>query len=729
MSYPEAQQSPIKWLPTAIGGIVIGFVETVFAVSLASLIFSGGLAAELPRGIGIMLVTIIVHSMLMAFLTSSSGILSSIQDSPAVVAAAAAAGITGAGLGTHSLPTVLIFIASASVLAGFVLILLARFRLGALVRYLPYPVIGGFLAGTGALMLLGGIGVMTGISVTLSTLPDLFSLDRLVLWLPGLGFGILIFWGMRTIRHILTFPAFLLAGLGSFYLVLFLSGLSIQEATHSGLLLGNMGGGINWSPVNISDLTTIDWPVLSHQAGNMLVIAIITPITLLLNISGIELAIQEDVDLNKEMRALGWVNILSGFAGGTIGFHSLGMTRLSHEMKARNRRIGIIVGLVPLLILFLGSAILAYIPIPLLGSLLVFLGLGFSYEWVVEKRQSLMLADWLVVLFIGVTIVVLGFLPGIILGLGIVVAMFLVDYSRTNIFYHELSGTEITSNVERNAHHQRELLRLGQHTSIMELQGFIFFGTASTILDKLKARLSDDTVPLRYMILDFRRVTGVDSSVAYSFMKALFQAEAKDFMLIFTHLSSQLERMFTHSGLVPNDHLKYFPNLDYALEWVEDLLIMQNQVTRTHVPSTLTLQLADRGFSKDLTKQLEPYLEVVHLEEGDVLIHEGAESDDLYFIELGQVTVTVDVADGTSVRLQTLSMGTLVGEIGFILKTQRSATVKADFTTVARRLTRDAMNLLEAENPELALAFKDLLLSVTSERLVGATHKIAALNR
>src|SRR6266487_278427 len=53
-------------------------------------------------------------------------------------------------------------------------LLLGQFRRGSLVRYLPYPVIGGFLAGTGWLLVLGGLGVMTTVPAQLGDLPSLF---------------------------------------------------------------------------------------------------------------------------------------------------------------------------------------------------------------------------------------------------------------------------------------------------------------------------------------------------------------------------------------------------------------------------------------------------------------------------------------------------------------------------------------------------------------------------
>ena len=121
------------------------------------------------------------------------------------------------------------------------------------------------------------------------------------------------------------------------------------------------------------------------------------------------------------------------------------------------------------------------------------------------------------------------------------IVLFVLNYSRINVVHHALSGAEMTQ--------QRRALRLppagtgedlGQHIYILELQGFIFFGTANALLEQIRARVADtEQPPVRYIILDFRRVTGLDSSAVLSFVKGKQLAEAQDITLVLTHISGK----------------------------------------------------------------------------------------------------------------------------------------------------------------------------------------------
>lgn len=718
-----------RWTATILTGTIIGFVVTVFAISLASLIFSGNLASELPRGIGIALMTLSISTILLSLLTSSSGIIASVQDSAAVIVAGITA-VIASTMTPNTLPTVFVTIAGTTFITGLVFMVLGTFKLANLVRYLPYPIIGGFLMGTGALLLFGSIRIMTGVPMTPANLPGLFTSEQLITWLPGLAFGLVIFFSTRYFQQVYTLPLLLFIGLVLFYSVLFISGISIDMAIQEGFLLGDVGRAAEWRFFDFSQLGMVEWSLLSSQLGDIVVIFILTSMAVLLNISGIEVTIKEDIDLNHELRALGILNIVSALAGGMVGFHSVSQTTISHHMKARSRYLGVVVGVVPLLILVLGGSILAYIPKPLLGTLLALFGLTLSYNWAIEKRRSLTLVEYVTMLGIGFVIVAAGYLPGIILGLFVLVAMFIFDYSRTNIFYQILTGSEVSSNVERNAYHQRALRELGDHSYILKLQGFIFFGTANIILETAKTRLADKTrLSLDFLILDFRRVTGIDSSVVYSFTKLSYQAKIDSFKILLTGLSDTLEHQLAHKGIQANEQFMIFRDLDQALEWCEDMIITEDRITSVHIPTTLNLQLAERGFDKEYTKRLKPYLELVRLEPGDVLIQQGTEADSLYFIELGKVTVSIQGHDASPIRLQTLELGTLVGEIGFFLKMPRTATVVADQRTTAHRLTRENLEKLGESDPETAIAFKDLMLRVVSERLVIADRRIASLNQ
>jgi len=181
-------------LPSLTAGLVIGIINITVEISLAALIFSGPLVLFLSNGIGMMLVSVIVFMLLVGLTSSLRGIVAGPQDSPAAILALMAAAIAS-GLPTDTSPeavfaTIAAAIAITSFAAGLFFLLLGQLKSGNLVRFIPYPVVGGFLAGTGWLLAKGAFGVMTDLPVTFASLPRFFQPHTLGLWLPGLVLGI-----------------------------------------------------------------------------------------------------------------------------------------------------------------------------------------------------------------------------------------------------------------------------------------------------------------------------------------------------------------------------------------------------------------------------------------------------------------------------------------------------------------------------------------------------------
>ena len=718
-------------LPNITAGLVFGVTEVVFGISLASLIFSGPLQVYLHRGIAVVLISSAVNMIFMSVFASLEGTLSGIQDDPAVLMAVAVSALVASiTVKSQLLPSVITLIFVTTFMVGGFMLLLGHFRLGGLMRYIPYPVIGGFLAGTGWLLARGAIGVAAGYELSAENLPHFFQSDQLISWIPAVILGLALFWGTRRIHHYLVMPGILVGALVIFYLLLVVGGISIADATRRGLLMGDIGGQAVWQPLPVADLMNANWSAVFGQGSNIGTIVLLSTIILLLNISGMELEVQGDVDLNHELRVAGVNNILTSLAGGMIGFQDLSYSTLLHRMGARGRMTGVIIGLICLLTLFFGTSLLAYIPRPMLGGLLLFLGLNFLYEWIVEGYQQLGRVDYAVVLLILGIIAATNFITGVSVGLVVMIIIFVVKYSRINIFHHILSGSETASRVERNAYHQRELVKLGKHVYVLELEGFIFFGTANAVLNQVRSRADNpDEKPLLYLLLDFRRVTGLDSSAMFSLIKVKHLADARNFTLIFTHLADSMQAELMRSGLPADEKVVFHSDLDHGLEWCEEKLLEISQITRTHMPINLQVQLGDLGFAFENTHKLKSYLEQIQLFPGDYLIHQGETRSDLYFIEIGQVSVYLELDNGEKVRVQTPSMGTILGELSFYLDVPRSASVIADFNTVAYRLTRTAMEEMKAKDPELAIAFNEMMVRVIAERLVANNRELVALNR
>jgi SulP family sulfate permease len=546
-----------------------------------------------------------------------------------------------------------------------------------------------------------------------------------------MAFAIVLYYSLRRIDHFLVVPIVLLVVIALFYLALMVTGTSIAEATSLGLLLGEVSGEGAWQPLNLESFLSADWFAVLGQGGNIAIILGISVISLLLNSSALELTFQQDVDLNRELRNAGLANILSGLSGGAIGYHAIDLSTLCQRTGARSRIPGLVAGAITAAVLVAGLPLLAFCPKPILGGLLFFMGLGFLVEWVIDGWSRLPRADYAIVLMILVVIGVSDFIVGVGIGLLAMIVLFVLKYSRIDVVHNALSGAQIKSTVERYAHHRRELRKLGKHITILKLQGYIFFGTANALLEQIQTRVNSTEQPdVRYIILDFRRVTGLDSSAVISFVKVLQLVEMEGIKLLFTSISDKIRQQLELAGLFEGDHrATIFPDLDHGLEWCENHLLEAEMVTVRLFPDTLQLQLAQNGFKKTDAARLMKFLERVEFEEGDTLIQQGDAADNLYFIESGGVSVYLKLGEDKRIRLQTLGMGTIVGELGLYLGSTRSASVFADSPTIAYRLTQKALVKMKEKESKLAAAFHEYIVCMLSERLVALNRLIEIIQK
>jgi SulP family sulfate permease len=733
-----------NWIPGLTSGTLIGIKEAIFALSVGSLIFSGDLAPYLAYGLGIALVTQIIVLVAISLGSSVPGVMGGLQDTSSVILAAMAAalfGASGAGGAEERLTTVLVGIAATTVLTGVALWALGFFRLGSLVRYVPYPVVGGFLAGTGWLLVVGSFSVMANGPPTFSGLRAMLQPERLALWLPGVLLALVLLITLRWVRHVLTMPAILVGAFALFYLLLLILNLSVDEAAARGLLLAPASPAqgpaavaamkVIWQPLMPRHLVAADWPAISGQSGAIAVVLVLSVVSLLLNASGIELAMRQDVELNRELRVAGVANIMSGLGGGAVGFHALDLSTLCCRIGARGRLPGLVAAVLLIGVALGGTPLLALAPRPILGGLLLFLGLDFLCEWVIVGWRKLSRADYAIVVLILIVIAATDFLVGVGIGLAAMLVLFVLNYSRVSVVQHALSGTEMQSNVERSPDHRRRLQELGSCIHILELRGFIFFGTANALLEQIRSRVACSVLPpLRFVVLDFRRVTGLDSSAILSFLRCRQLAETRGVTLVLTQLTAQMARQFETGGLAAGESaVRFFADLDHGLEWCEEALLEQAEVWLEETPLTLPAQLEELCLRAAQSIRLMDFLEKVEIAEAEYLVRQGDEEGDLYLIERGKVSVYRESQDGSRLRLRTLGPGTVIGELSLYLRTGRTASVIADAPTTAYRLTPMALARMQDDEPALAAAFHELIAHILAERLVSKDRSLEALLR
>lgn len=726
---------PKMLIPGLTAGLIIGITDISLEISLAALIFSGVLAPYVAYGIGFILFGAFTLLLLGALTSSIPGTMIIPQDTPAAILALIATGIVVNMAASASLEetftTVVAAIIVTTLSTGILFTVFGRFKLSGFARFIPYPVVGGFLAGTGWLLAAGSFSVMTGVPITLTNFTDLFRTEVLIHWTPGLVFAVTLLMVLRRSSHTLVIPGMLALSIALFYIILAVAGISTAEAAELGWLLGPFEQNALFRPLTPASLALVDWGAIVTQLDKIGAVVVLSLISLLLNASALEVAVKEDIDMNRELKTTGIANLVAGLFGSTVGYPALSLTVLTHRLNAKTRLAGVFAALVAGGTLLFGADALSYFPKPILGGILLFMGLSFLVEWVVDAQARLPRIDYLLVLIILFAIASIGFLEGIAVGVLAAVVMFVVSYSRINAVKHTLSGATYHSKVERPLVHRQTLHEKGGKIFILRLQGFIFFGTAQKLLDQIKDRLNDPLQPrLRFVILDFRQVVLLDSSAVFSITRMKQLAESQKIQMVWTNLSVAIERLMEKGGLIEeaDDSFIILPTLDHGLEWCE------NRILATQGITDLT------GFSEKIEKQLQraipdledvtrlmKYLERMEVEENHYLMRQGDQPDEMYFIEAGLVSVQLDLPDGKIMRLRSMRGGTTVGEMGMYLGNVRTASVVADRPSIVYRLSRNALKEMEKNDPEIAAFLHQWIASLLAERLAENNRTIEAL--
>jgi SulP family sulfate permease len=449
--------------PGIASGLVIGLLEVIVAISFSALIYSGDISSFIGIGIGFALIGAIITGVVVTLVSSLPGTISGIQDAPAAILALMAAAIIASmprdATSLDTFITVAVAIAVTTFICGIFLLGLGYFNLGELVRFLPYPVVGGFLAGTGWLLVVGSISLMTDITPSLVEISTLFQVEILIRWLPGLIFALVLMVILNRYNHFLLLLGLVFGGFVTFYLVMWLAGFSILEASANGWLLGPFPEGNFFQSIPLSALADVDWTLISAQIGNMVTILIISAFALLLNISSLELVAKEDMDVNRELRAAGVSNVFTGFFAGLVGFQQLSFSAMNQKIGAQTRLTGLLAAAVCMVALVAGSAFIAILPKVVFASLLLYFGMTFLYEFAYETWFELPKADYFIILLILVVIATAGFLEGVVVGILAAVILFAVNYSKVDVIKHSLTGATYKSTIARPKMHARLLQR------------------------------------------------------------------------------------------------------------------------------------------------------------------------------------------------------------------------------------------------------------------------------
>jgi SulP family sulfate permease len=347
-------------------------------------------------------------------------------------------------------------------------------------------------------------------------------------------------------------------------------------------------------------------------------------------------------------------------------------------------------------------------------------------RWLVGSARQLARLEYLSVLAIAFIIVKWGFVPGVSIGVIIGCATFALSAGRINAIKFAFDGTEYRSSLDRGAAELALLAANGRELQGLCLQSYLFFGSANRLYEHVKALLAAQS-QCRFLLFDFKLVTGVDSSATHSFTQIKQAADALGTSLVLVNMSPALTKSFNNIKFITADIL-VIPELDRALEACENAIIAAHSDADGDTRSLrdwLTEALGNAEHAELLAAQCQR----LEFGPGDVIAHQGEPADSMHFILEGRVGIIVNLEGGRSVRVRSLGRHTTIGEMGLFTGRPRSATVQAEIASVAYELRADAFERLKAERPPLAQALFTFVIGVMAERLSFASRVIGVLQR
>ncbi|WVN88135.1 uncharacterized protein L203_103336 [Cryptococcus depauperatus CBS 7841] len=187
-----------------------------------------------------------------------------------------------------------------------------------------------------------------------------------------------------------------------------------------------------------------------------------------------------------------------------------------------------------------------------------------------------------IVMMVGPTVMAtlrrFDFVVGLLLGIVLACVFFVLTSSRRRAVRAVLSGATAVSTVRRPRWQKDFIQQVGSQTLVMKLEGFLFFGTITAVeaeVRKLLDLAEWQHHPIRFLVVDFALVHGLDFSAAEAFVRVERLLAAKDVLLILC--GAEPESALRGVGLWGDregDRVKVFDLLNDALEWTENAYLV-----------------------------------------------------------------------------------------------------------------------------------------------------------
>lgn len=641
--------------------------------------------------------------------------------------------LTSKGIPKDAIP---VYVALVSFLAGIVQITAGKLGGGRFIKYIPYPVVAGYLSGVGVLIFFGQLPKYLGVKGK----PNFASVINYLNWesttiIIGSVTILTMLFAPRLIKAVPAAIVSLFVGIGSYFCLSFFNP-SLLSLKDNHYIIGPIA-------VSLSDLTGIFYSQISsiglinfHEPA-VFIFPVFT-LAVLLSIDTLKTCVVLDAltlsrhNSNKELLGQGLGNIASAVFCGIPGAGTMGATLVNLNSGAKTKMSGIFVGLTALFVLILLGNLIAWIPFSALAGILMVVAVRM-----VDKKSFALLKhksthfDFFVILAVIVSAVVFSLITAAGVGIALAIILFLREQIRSSVIRRKVFGNQIFSKKVRISSELNILETKGKNVLVVELQGQLFFGTTDQLFTELEKFLKGT----KYIVLDMSRVQSVDFTAVNMLKQILARIKKQDGHLVFASIPFSLptgqnvKKYLETLDLIETDNLKFFDEIDSALEWIEDENLLEENALmsdKEEITDLADIELFS-SLSADAIKAITDCLVEQQYKVGEVIFKRGDQSDEIYFVKKGTVKIILPLEGGSHFHLATFSRGGFFGDMSFLDKGIRSANAFCASESAIWVLSRARFNDLIIKYPEIAGKFFEKLALVISHRLRQSDKELKAL--
>jgi SulP family sulfate permease len=626
----------------------------------------------------------------------------------------------------NSVTAVILLLTLLGLMAGILQIMFGVMHLGQLIKYMPYPVVSGYLSGVGLIIISSQIPKFLGAPKDLNLWQALGS-PADWRWQSLLVGAITIGTMLSASRFTRAIPAAIIALLAGIacYFALGLSDSALLTLKGNSFVVGTLSSG-----GSITEAMGSRWQAI-NELGYRQVLQLLLPaltLAVLLSIDTLKTSLVLDAltrtrhDSNRELVGQGVSNVVSAIIGGMPGSGTTGATLVNLSSGAISRYSGMIEGLLALITFVLLGKLISWVPVAALSGILIVIGLRMldrnSLHFLKQRATVL---DFVVIAAVTATALSVSLIAASAVGIVLAIFLFIREQIGGTIVRRKVHCNEIFSKRVRTQEEMEILIAHGDRGVIVELQGSLFFGTTNQLYSALESELKTRD----FIILDMRRVQSVDVTAARLLDQIKDMLAERKGYLIFSKLPQNLpsgrdmQRYFDQVGLVrPESPIRIFDELDAALEWVEDR-ILEGSLCELGEQAALSLNEIElfKDRKAETLAALEQRMEKRFYKSGERIFKRGDSGDELFLIRKGAVRIVLPLSATQSHHLGTFGRGSFFGEMAFLDGDVRSADAIAFSDTELYVLSRKNFDAMADEHKKLALGLMEGIASILASRL------------